>query len=74
MLYRERLVTAGSQDRTVRLWKVPEDSHLIFNGYSSCFSIDCVALINENHFVSGSADGLVKLLPFIRFGIGRNLN
>uniref|UniRef100_A0A0R3RY25 WD_REPEATS_REGION domain-containing protein n=1 Tax=Elaeophora elaphi TaxID=1147741 RepID=A0A0R3RY25_9BILA len=53
----ERLITAGSQDRTVRLWKVPEDSHLIFNGYSSCFSIDCVALINEDHFVSGSADG-----------------
>uniref|UniRef100_A0A915PSL3 Anaphase-promoting complex subunit 4 WD40 domain-containing protein n=1 Tax=Setaria digitata TaxID=48799 RepID=A0A915PSL3_9BILA len=56
-LSRERLVTAGSQDRTVRLWKVPEDSHLIFNGYSTCFSIDCVALINEDHFVSGSADG-----------------
>ncbi|KAL3993691.1 WD domain G-beta repeat family protein [Acanthocheilonema viteae] len=56
-LSRERLITAGSQDRTVRLWKVPEDSHLIFNGYSSCFSIDCVALINEDHFVSGSADG-----------------
>ncbi|VDK72649.1 unnamed protein product [Litomosoides sigmodontis] len=56
-LSKERLITAGSQDRTVRLWKVPEDSHLIFNGYSSCFSIDCVALINEDHFVSGSADG-----------------
>lgn len=66
-IYRERLITAGSQDRTVRLWKVPEDSHLIFNGYSSCVSIDCVALINENHFVSGSADGLVELSFHVQF-------
>ncbi|VDO64698.1 unnamed protein product [Onchocerca flexuosa] len=58
---RERLVTAGSQDRTLRLWKIPEDSHLIFNGYSTCFSIDCVALINEDHFVSGSADGSLSV-------------
>uniref|UniRef100_A0A183E6H6 WD_REPEATS_REGION domain-containing protein n=1 Tax=Gongylonema pulchrum TaxID=637853 RepID=A0A183E6H6_9BILA len=56
-LSRERFITAGAHDRTLRLWKVPEETHLIFNGYASCVSIDCVALINENHFVSGSADG-----------------
>ncbi|VDN60104.1 unnamed protein product [Dracunculus medinensis] len=56
-LSRERIITCGSQDRSVRLWKIAEETHLVFNGITSCISIDCVAFLNDEHFVSGSADG-----------------
>ncbi|KAL3101082.1 hypothetical protein niasHS_001542 [Heterodera schachtii] len=52
-----RLVSCGAMDKTCRLFKVLEDSHLVFNGLAECVSIDCVALVNEEHFVSGSVDG-----------------
>uniref|UniRef100_F1L5P1 U3 small nucleolar RNA-interacting protein 2 n=1 Tax=Ascaris suum TaxID=6253 RepID=F1L5P1_ASCSU len=57
VLSRERVLTCGGQDRTLRLWKVAEESQLVFNGFASSISIDCVAFINDEHFVSGSADG-----------------
>uniref|UniRef100_A0A915D034 Uncharacterized protein n=1 Tax=Ditylenchus dipsaci TaxID=166011 RepID=A0A915D034_9BILA len=33
----------------------------VFNGFADAISIDAVALINEDHFVSGSADGSIYL-------------
>ena len=72
-LSRERVVTAGGKDRTIRMWKVTEESQLVsgysntviiasdisqvFNGPSTCLSMECVAMLNEDHFVSGSSDG-----------------
>ncbi|CAJ0573171.1 unnamed protein product, partial [Mesorhabditis spiculigera] len=56
-LNRERVLTCGGQDRTIRLWKVDTESQLILNGLQECVSIDCVAMLNEDHFLSGSADG-----------------
>ncbi|EYC31028.1 hypothetical protein Y032_0004g1912 [Ancylostoma ceylanicum] len=56
-LQKQRVVTAGRQDRSCRLWKVEDESQLLFNGYSACVSMDCVAMLNDEHFVSGSADG-----------------
>ena len=32
-LQRERPVTAGSSDQTLRVWKVMEESQLVFNGH-----------------------------------------
>jgi len=32
-LQRERPVTAGSSDQTLRVWKVVEESQLVFNGH-----------------------------------------
>jgi len=43
--------------RSCRLFKILEESHLVFNGFAECVSIDCVALINEEHFISGCVDG-----------------
>lgn len=31
-LTRDRAITAGGRDNTVRIWKIPEESHLILNG------------------------------------------
>ena len=54
-LHRERPVTSGGADRSVRVWKVVEESQLVFGGHRA--SIDSVKLINEDHFVTGSQDG-----------------
>lgn len=54
-LSRERAVTAGGKDNTIRIWKIAEESQLIYNGH--CGSIDTVRLINEDNFISGGDDG-----------------
>jgi ribosomal RNA-processing protein 9 len=48
-------VSAGGRDGTVRVWKIVEESQLIFNGPAT--SIDVVKLINEEHFVTCGEDG-----------------
>lgn len=51
---RERAITVGCRDRSLRLWKIPEESQLIYNGHKN--SIDCVSMLTEEYFVSGSDD------------------
>ncbi|KAI1234416.1 U3 small nucleolar RNA-interacting protein 2 [Lamprotornis superbus] len=58
-LSRECCVTSGGRDGTVRLWKIPEESQLVFSGHQG--SIDCIQLINEEHMVSGADDGSLAL-------------
>ncbi|ALC41826.1 U3-55K [Drosophila busckii] len=58
-LSRERALTAGGSDCSLRIWKITEESQLIYNGHRD--SIDCVKLINEEHFVSGGVDGTLGL-------------
>ena len=43
------------RDGSVRVWKIVEESQLIFNGPST--SIDAVKLINEEHFITCGEDG-----------------
>lgn len=79
----ERAVTAGGRDRTCRLWKIHEESQLVFRGGARSKaqalleggdlvdtntknevqegSIDCVAMIDDHHFVSGSDSGTLSL-------------
>lgn len=58
VLRQERILTSG-QDRTCRVWKVPEESQLIFRGYGQ--AIDCVAYVTGTEWVSGGSDGGVSL-------------
>lgn len=44
-------------EATVLAAQIPEESQLVFNGTVNCVSIDCVAMINEDHFISGAQDG-----------------
>ncbi|VDO72015.1 unnamed protein product [Heligmosomoides polygyrus] len=69
-LQKQRVVTAGRQDRSCRLWKVEDESQLLFSGHSACISMDCVAMLNDEHFVSGSADGALPRfgIPAVRIG------
>lgn len=74
----ERCVSVGARDRTARLWKVVEESQLVFRGggpgssksreiegmHGDWFgdgSIDCVALIDEETFVTGADNGALSL-------------
>jgi ribosomal RNA-processing protein 9 len=55
---KERCVTVGS-DRTLRVWKILQESQLVFRGHKA--SIDCLAMLDEAWFVTGSQDGAVAL-------------
>ena len=73
----ERCLSVGARDRTARLWKVVEESQLIFNGGggekkkdklslggTKGFregSMDRVAMIDEQTFVTGSDNGSLSL-------------
>lgn len=50
---------SSSSDRTVRLWKVAEESHLVFRGHKS--NVDCVQILSEDTVVSGCQDGTLSL-------------
>ncbi|KAI7841799.1 hypothetical protein COHA_004523 [Chlorella ohadii] len=54
----ERCVSCGA-DRTCRIWKIPEESQLIFRGH--CNTIECCRYLTGNEWVTGSADGSVSL-------------
>lgn len=56
---RERAVTSGGRDNTLRIWKVVEESQLVYQSHSC--SVDCVSMINEQHFISGADDGSLCL-------------
>ena len=58
---RERLVSAGG-DATARLWKVPEQTQLVFRAPpASEPRIEVARAINETLFVTGAADGTLAL-------------
>jgi len=52
---RERCVTAGGRDGTARVWKIVEESQLVFNGSQT--NIDSLAVLNEEHWVTVGEDG-----------------
>ncbi|XP_078048603.1 U3 small nuclear riboprotein factor 55K [Augochlora pura] len=58
-LARERAITGGGFDGTIRIWKIVEESQLIFNGPGG--SIDGVKLINEENFLSCGDDGQLSV-------------
>lgn len=58
-LDRERAVSTGSCDHTLRYWKVVEESQLVFQAGRS--NLECVAMLTENNFVTGSQDGTLSL-------------
>ncbi|WEW61281.1 pre-rRNA processing protein [Emydomyces testavorans] len=63
----DQCVSVGARDRTARLWKVVDETQLVFRGGGSKGSeytehvIDCVAAIPPAHFITGSDDGSISL-------------
>lgn len=61
-LYRDQLVSSGGRD--LRVWKVTEETQLIFNGHKG--NIDNVKLINEEHFITSGDDGQICVWSTMR--------
>ncbi|CAD5208996.1 unnamed protein product [Bursaphelenchus okinawaensis] len=59
MLNKPKLVSAGGSARTIHLFKIEHSSQLVFNGMTDSVSIDCVSMINEDHYVSGQMNGSI---------------
>ncbi|KAG5290152.1 ribosomal RNA-processing protein [Histoplasma ohiense] len=63
----DQCVSVGARDRTARLWKVVDETQLVFRGGNSKGSsyvegsIDCVAVLPPAHFVTGSDSGAISL-------------
>ncbi|KAI1331916.1 WD40 repeat-like protein [Xylariaceae sp. FL0255] len=81
-LGQERCISVGSRDRTVRLWKVIDESQLVFRASSGTDkkknsgvdprslaetgSLDCCAYIDDQHWVTGSDNGALSLWSIAR--------
>mmetsp|Transcript_16351 Transcript_16351/g.26872 ORF Transcript_16351/g.26872 Transcript_16351/m.26872 type:complete len:507 (-) Transcript_16351:1053-2573(-) len=50
-----------ARDRTVRVWKVEEDSHLVYRGGGDVGSAECITAIQDGWFVTGHDDGRLLL-------------
>ncbi|KAL6991984.1 hypothetical protein U1Q18_010095 [Sarracenia purpurea var. burkii] len=62
-LRKERVLTVG-RDRTMHLFKVPEESQLVFRAPAS--SLECCCFINNDEFLSGSDDGSIEHWSIMR--------
>lgn len=61
-LTKETCLTVGSRDRTARLWKIADETQLLFRAPESAGgSQDTVAMVDEENFVSGSDSGTICL-------------
>ena len=64
----DQAVSVGSRDRTARVWKVVDETQLVFRADSnmrheeySAGSVDCVAALPPTHFITGSDSGTISL-------------
>ncbi|KAF3450305.1 hypothetical protein FNV43_RR06385 [Rhamnella rubrinervis] len=62
-LRKERVLTVG-RDRSMQLFKVPEESRLVFRAPAS--SLECCRFISNDEFLSGSDDGSIELWSMLR--------
>ena len=53
-------MTAGGRDRTVRLWKIVEETQLVYRG--DIGSLDSLKLVNEENFLTGGDSGSVVVV------------
>ncbi|KAG1675461.1 hypothetical protein FOA52_001760 [Chlamydomonas sp. UWO 241] len=63
VLRAERALTGGS-DRSLRVWKVPEESQLVFR--APAMSSDCVKMLSLGEFVSAGSDGTLQVWNQLR--------
>ncbi|XP_061350508.1 U3 snoRNP-associated protein-like EMB2271 [Gastrolobium bilobum] len=62
-LRKERVLTAG-RDRSMQLFKVHEESRLVFRAPAS--SLECCCFVNNEELLSGSDDGSIQLWTVMR--------
>jgi ribosomal RNA-processing protein 9 len=59
-LYQERAYSAG-EDRTMRVWKIPQESQLLFRAPPAAVSLDAIAAVAPSTVLTGSQDGSLAL-------------
>ena len=59
-LSRERAISAGGRDNSIRVWKIVEESQLVYNSTPNG-STDVVKLVNEENFISAAEDGTISV-------------
>lgn len=57
-MFKSQVVSVG-EDKTLRFWKIEEESQLIFKGHKN--SIDCMRMFSESTYFTGSQDGSLGL-------------
>lgn len=55
------MVCSCGRDRTVRIWKVEEGAQLVCRSKPRTASLDCVSMINDKTYLSGSESGALSL-------------
>jgi len=55
-MYKERALSSGGTDGSLRIWKIVEESQLVYNNNNKG-SIDCARFVNEETFISCSDNG-----------------
>ena len=64
---KERALSVGGRDRSIRYWKILEESQVIFQADTlHAGSLDALALLSENHFITGSDQGQLALWHLAR--------
>lgn len=63
-LNKDRLLTVA-RDRTMHLWKIPEESQLVFRAPAAA-CLECCCFIDDKEFLSGSDDGSIELWSIMR--------
>ncbi|KAI3658556.1 hypothetical protein MP638_002800 [Amoeboaphelidium occidentale] len=67
----DRCLSSGGRDRSVRMWKIVEESQLVFRAsggrvtkdgdIDNTGSVDSVSFLNEHHWISGTDGGTLSL-------------
>lgn len=58
-IYQSGKPLTGGADKTLRMWKVEKDTHLMFSKHT--YSVDAVAVADNERVISGSQDGSLML-------------
>lgn len=61
VLSKERCISVGGRDRSARLWKISDSTHLVFNAPLEYGSLDHICMLTESAFVTGSDNGDLTL-------------
>jgi ribosomal RNA-processing protein 9 len=63
-ILRTERALSGGNDRTLRVWKIPEESQLVFR--APALSTDCVKLLSQSEFISGGNDSTLQVWNQLR--------
>uniref|UniRef100_A0AAF5CRW6 Anaphase-promoting complex subunit 4 WD40 domain-containing protein n=1 Tax=Strongyloides stercoralis TaxID=6248 RepID=A0AAF5CRW6_STRER len=61
ILHKPRLLSCGTQDQSVRIFKIGEESQLVYTPHVEATSIDTVCYLDSTTFASGAIDGSISI-------------